>query len=72
MADKKLLSKLEFVSFCIEQYKVATNRSGSDIEQLFQQGGVIGFLLNHYDALHTQGEPALLKEIDVYLKNHPR
>lgn len=32
MADKKLLSKLEFVSFCIEQYKVATNRSCRDIE----------------------------------------
>jgi len=70
MADNKRLAKLEFVSFCIEQYKVATNRSGQDVEQMFQQKGVIAFLLEHYEVLHTQGEQAILNEIDEYIKHH--
>ncbi|MBO4741112.1 MAG: DUF3791 domain-containing protein [Bacteroidales bacterium] len=70
MANNKQLAKLEFVSFCIEQYKVATNSKGRDVEKMFQQKGVISFLLEHYEVLHTQGEPAILKEIYEYLKHH--
>lgn len=70
MNEKKQLAKLEFVSFCIEQYKAATNNVGRDIEQMFRQRGVIAFLLEHYEALHTQGEQAILNEIDEYLKHH--
>ncbi|MBQ6955765.1 MAG: DUF3791 domain-containing protein [Bacteroidales bacterium] len=70
MTDPKQLAKLEFASFCIEQYKVATNRHGRDVEQMFQQRGVIAFLLEHYEVLHTQGEQAILNEIDEYLKHH--
>lgn len=70
MTGDKQLAKLEFVSFCIEQYKMATNSTGRDVEQMFQQMGVIEFLLEHYEVLHTQGEQAILNEIDEYLKNH--
>ena len=70
MADDKQFAKLEFVSFCIEQYKVATNRRGWDVEQMFQQKGIIAFLLEHYEVLHTQGAQAILNEIDEYLKHH--
>lgn len=70
MTDNKQLSKIEFVSFCIEQYKITASRSGGDIEQMFRQRGVIAFLLEHYEALHTQGEQAIMNEIDEYLKHH--
>lgn len=70
MTDDKQLAKLEFVSFCIEQYKIATNRGGYDVEQMFQQKGVISFLLEHYEVLHTQGEQIILNEIDEYLKHY--
>ncbi|MBP5541420.1 MAG: DUF3791 domain-containing protein [Bacteroidales bacterium] len=67
--SNKQLEKLEFVAFCIEQYKMTTNRGGSDVEQMFQQKGVIAFLLEHYEILHTQGEQAIMTEINEYLKH---
>ncbi len=70
MCDPKQQSKIEFVSFCIEQYKKANELSGAETEQMFLQRGVIDFLLEHYEVLHTQGEPAILSEIDEYLKHH--
>ena len=70
MNQKKQLAILEFVSFCIEQYKVATNSSGREVEQMFQRTGLITFLVEHYEVLHTQGEQAILNEIEEYLKHH--
>lgn len=70
MCDPKQQSKIEFVSFCIEQYKKANELSGAETEQMFQQRGVIDFLLEYYEVLHTQGEQAILNEIDEYLKHH--
>ena len=69
MCDPKQQSKIEFVSFCIEQYKKANELGGAETEQIFLQRGVIDFLLEHYEVLHTQGE-AILSEIDEYLKHH--
>ena len=70
MTDPKQLAKLEFVAFCIEQYKMATKKTGCEVEQMFSQQGVIKFLIDHYEVLHTQGEQAILSEIDEYLKHH--
>lgn len=70
MTDNKQLAKLEFVAFCIEQYKMATKQMGCEVEQLFQQRGVIDFLFDNYEVLHTQGEKAIMNEIEGYLKHH--
>ena len=70
MCDNKQQAKMEFVSFCIEQYKKANNLGGAETEQMFLQRGVIDFLLGHYEVLHTQSEQILLGEIDEYLKHH--
>lgn len=70
MNDNKQLAKLEFVAFCIEQYKMATKQTGCEVEQLFRQRGVIGFLIDNYEILHTQGEQAIMNEIEGYLKHH--
>ena len=70
MADPKQLAKLEFVAFCIEQYKMATKQTGSEVEQMFSQQGVIKFLIDHYEVLHTQSAQFIQEEIDEYLKHH--
>ena len=70
MCNPKQQSRIEFVSICIEQYKKANELSGAEAEQMFLQRGVIDFLLEHYEVLHTQGEQAILSEIDEYLKHH--
>ena len=67
MTDNKQLAKLEFVAFCIEQYKMATKQTGCEVEQLFRQRGV---LIDNYEVLHTQGEQAIMNEIEEYLNHH--
>lgn len=70
MADPKQLAKLEFVAFCIEQYKMATKQTGCEVEQMFSQQGVIKFLIDHYEVLHTQSAQFIQEEIGEYLNNH--
>ena len=71
MSDAKQIAKLEFVSFCIEQYKKTANLGGKEVEQLFEKHGVISFLFDHYEILHTQSAQSIQAEIEEYLKNHP-
>lgn len=70
MADPKQLAKLEFVAFCIEQYKMATKQTGCEVEQMFSQQGVIKFLIDHYEVLHTQSAQFIQEEIVKYLNIH--
>jgi hypothetical protein len=70
MADPKQLAKLEFVAFCIEQYKMATKQTGCEVEQMFSQQGVIKFLIDHYEVLHTQSAQFIQEEIVEYLNIH--
>ncbi len=70
MTDNKQLAKLEFVAFCIEQYKMATKQTGCEVEQMFSQQGVIKFLIDHYEVLHTQSAQFIQEEIVEYLNIH--
>ena len=70
MTDPKQLAKLEFVAFCIEQYKMATRQTGCEVEQMFSQQGVIKFLIDHYEVLHTQSAQFIQEEIVEYLNIH--
>lgn len=70
MKKSELHSKIEFVAFCIEQYKHTTQRGGSDIFNLFEEHGVISFLIDNYEILHTQSAQSIQYEIEQYIKNH--
>lgn len=72
MTDPKQLAKLEFAAFCIEQYKRAANMGGREVEQLFSQRGVITFLIDNYEVLHTQSARFIQEEIVEYLNNHQK
>lgn len=56
-----------FVSFCIEQYKVHAQLDGGKIAELFFNEGVVDYLSENYDVLHTQSSQWLIEEIDNYL-----
>ncbi|MGL5085884.1 MAG: DUF3791 domain-containing protein [Clostridium sp.] len=59
---------IEFVSFCIENYKIKHNMKGRDTANLFNISGVIDFLTDGYELLHTQGKDYIIDEIEEYLK----
>jgi len=61
--------EIEFVSFCIENFKAKYKMKGKNVAELFEHSGVIDFLFDSYDLLHTQGKDYLLSEIAIFLEN---
>lgn len=70
MDDTRYTSKvLEFVLFCVEMYAQRGGVSGAVVMKRFDETGVLSFLRNNYEVLHTQGRDYILSEIDQYLSN---
>lgn len=59
---------IEFVSFCIENFKVVYKMPGKEVANLFNEKGVIEFLISDYDILHTQGKEYILEQIARFLE----
>lgn len=60
---------LLFVAFCIEKYKEHLHMDTNEVLSLFKKYGVIDYLTQGFDALHTQGEVYIMSDIDRYIKN---
>lgn len=60
---------IEFASFCIENFKVKHSITGKEVAILFRQSGVLEFIRNGYEMLHTQGKEYILEEIEIFSKN---
>lgn len=58
--------KAEFLSFCIEAYKMKLGVSGAKVAEYFDEIGVLDFLLKNYDLLHTIGKEQLIDEIEKF------
>lgn len=57
-----------FVAFCIEEYGEAKGMSGEQVLDLFSKYGLVDYLSEFYDVLHTQGRQWLIEEIDEYIE----
>ena len=61
--------KVQFVIFCIESYARKHHLSGLEVFVLFRKKGILTFLRNHFEVLHTQGDAYILEEIELFLKS---
>lgn len=66
--DKRNLDIAYFLSFCIEQYKTEKGISGADAVQVLKLYGVLEYLAEHFDVLHTQSKQWLLADIDEFIQ----
>ena len=57
-----------FVSFCIEQYKNMKHITGDEAMQYLDHYGVLDYLANNYEILHTQGYQWLMEDIEEFIK----
>ena len=55
-----------FLVYCIEAYKEAKEATGRQVYDLFEQYGVIAYVLDCYEALHTVGERYLVDDISRF------
>ena len=56
-----------FVAFCIEEYAAAKGLNGEQVLDLFNKYGLIEYLSEFYEPLHTQGRQWLIEEIDEFI-----
>ena len=66
--DKKKQDVAYFLSFCIEQYMNAKGLSHDDAIALLSEKGVLDYLAEHFEILHTQSRQWIIEEIDEYIK----
>lgn len=56
-----------FISFCIEIYKKSNGMNGAETAKLFADTGLIGFLAENFESIHTQSPQWILEEIKEYI-----
>lgn len=61
-----------FISFCIEQYKTAKGLTGEEAMRILSHYGVLDYLNEFYDVLHTQGGQWLLADMDGFIANRKK
>lgn len=66
--DKTKQDIAYFISFCIEQYKEAKGLSGSEAMSSLSEYGVLEYLAEHWEILHTQGRQWIIEDIDEFIK----
>jgi len=57
-----------FKAWCLEQYKHEHKMSGMDTFSLFKKYGVLDYLHEFYDSLHSFGMQYLVQEIDDFIE----
>jgi len=60
--------ELEYLIYCIEEYKRRHGISGKETYLLFERSGSSQYILDHYDALHTAGIEYTLDDIEGMLQ----
>ena len=68
MGDKMDKKINDFIVFCLEIYKTKKGLTGKAVHRLFKEYGVMDYLQEGYDVLHTQGDQWIVNDIDEFLK----
>lgn len=66
--DKKSQDITYFLSFCIEQYKHYKHIDGETVVSMFSEYGVLNYLNEHFEILHTQNQHWIIEEIDEFIE----
>ncbi len=61
------MSKLSFISFCVEHYAQHTHKSNDEVYKLFKTEKVLDLLKDDYDDLHGMSMEYMMQMIDEYL-----
>ena len=61
------MSDVEFMAYCIEEYKAVKRLNGRAVIDLFNQYDVLQYISDHYDALHTTGGTYIVRDISRFI-----
>lgn len=60
-------SQMNYLIFCMEQYKLHKNMRGKEVADLFKKYNVYDYILSCFDALHTADTEYVMEDIDMYI-----
>lgn len=60
-------NKLDFMVYCIENYKNTKGLKGKDVLELFNKYRVFDYIKATFDALHTTGKDYIVEDLDIYI-----
>ena len=63
------MSNMKFIVYCMEIYREAKNLTGKDVYNKFTESGVIEFIDEFYDVLHSTSNKDIIWQIDDYLQH---
>jgi hypothetical protein len=69
LKDKKMLKHVEFIIYCIEEYRNANKLTGRQVINIFEKNNIYEFIENSYDALHTYGGDNIVWNIQDYIEH---
>ena len=67
LMDKKVRDISYFISFCIEQYMKEKKVNEEEVINTFSEFGVLEYLNDYYDVLHTQSRQWLVADINEFI-----
>lgn len=59
--------RLDFLVYCIENYKNANGLKGRETIELFNKYRVIDYINASYEALHTTGRNYIVDDLNIYI-----
>ncbi len=59
-----------FLSFCIEKYKEQEHITGAEATRRLAQWGVLPYLADNFEVLHTQSAQWILEDINDFIRLH--
>ncbi len=62
--------ELQFIIYCIEEYKNAKNLTGKEIINLFEKYHLYEYIKDFYEVLHVTGPKYIIEDIDLYIKSY--
>jgi hypothetical protein len=65
-------NQLDFMVYCIENYKNANHLSGAEAVALFNKYRVFDYIKASYEALHTTGKDYIVDDITIYINARKR
>ena len=66
-----MFKNLDFIIYCIEEYKNARKLTGRQVIKIFEKYNVYDFIDNSYDALHTFGCDNITWNLQDYIDHIP-
>ncbi|WP_298847247.1 DUF3791 domain-containing protein [Clostridium sp.] len=64
--------KLDFLVYCIENYKNSKNLKGKEALDLFNNYRVFDYINASYEALHTTGREYIIEDLSIYINSRQK